>query len=133
MKMYPGRRANLRTIFITSRQMLKAMKATAYQPTARSVQLHWSCPLFFFPPRHRFTLRLAGTRYSCVTVKLSVLLARPRIWGIPTTTVGSPAIDPITGPKAFPHDGTVWRAARNIFSFFIAIYYSCNYILLITR
>jgi len=62
----------------------------------RSVQLHWSCPLFF-PPRHRFTLRLAGTRYSCVTVKLNVLLAQPRIWEIPHH---SSAIDPRPIPKA---------------------------------
>lgn len=33
-------------------------------------QLHWSCPLFFLP-RHPSMFRLAGTRYSRVTVKLS--------------------------------------------------------------
>lgn len=75
--------------------------STDRYPTIRTTSLVMSS--FFFPPRHRFTLRLAGTRYSCVTVKLSVLLTQPRIWGIPYDH-RSPAIDPrpITGPKRFP-------------------------------
>lgn len=64
------------------------MKATAYQ-TQTAPRRSYGAPLvmsfFFFSLRHRSTSRLAGTRYSRVTVKLSVFLAQPRIWGIPST------------------------------------------------
>lgn len=53
---------------------------------------------FSFFDRDRSMLRLAGTRYLRVTVKLSVLLTQPRIWGTPSTGA-LPTIDPRPIPE----------------------------------
>lgn len=60
--------------------MLKGMKAATYRLPV-PVRSYGSIGrvLFLFPPRRRSTLRLAGSRYYRVTVKLSVLLTQPCI------------------------------------------------------
>lgn len=90
VKMCSGRRAKFTDHFhraVASRRALKGMKAAAYQPIAiRTASLVMSS--FFF--HHVIASRSDWLpRYSCVTVKLSMLLTRPRIWGIPTTTASN--------------------------------------------
>lgn len=106
------------------------MKAAAYR---LSVLDGCTAPLVvssFFPPRHRSTLRLAGTRYSRVTVKLSVLLTQPRIWGDPST-VRSSAIDPcpiLERETGRPPPTSEYGARKDIFLLFVDALASSSYV-----
>lgn len=85
-----------------------------------TVQLHWPRSLFFFQRVIAPRFHWPDTRYRRVTVKLSVLLTRSRIWGIPSTIACQRSI-PVQYRNDFPlHDKGTWRAMRECLLSFVS-------------
>lgn len=107
-------------------RVLKSVKATAYRLAAPQRSYSFIGHVLFFLPRHPSTLRLAGTRYSRVTVKLS--FQHSLVFGeSPRPLLVSYRSPSNARTEALPYDKKKYGARRNIFFFFAVVFQLCNF------